>query len=64
MIRKYKPGDEQTIGQIYYDAVHQLTCDDYTEEQRNAWATQLRVTTCGLRNGERDAIANNLGSQL
>jgi putative acetyltransferase len=41
MIRKYEPGDELTIGQIYHDAVHQLTRDDYTEEQRNAWATPI-----------------------
>ena len=40
-IRKYEPGDELAIGRIYYDAVHQLTCDDYTEEQRNAWATPI-----------------------
>ena len=40
-IRKYQPGDEQAIGQIYYDAVHQLTCKDYTEVQRNAWATPI-----------------------
>ncbi|MEM7066568.1 MAG: GNAT family N-acetyltransferase [Cyanobacteria bacterium P01_B01_bin.77] len=42
MIRKYEPGDELTIGRIYYDAVHQLTCDDYTEAQRNAWATPIK----------------------
>ena len=41
MIRKYKPGDELTIGQVYYDAVHQLTREDYTEAQRNAWATTI-----------------------
>ncbi|MEO0433058.1 MAG: GNAT family N-acetyltransferase [Cyanobacteria bacterium J06656_5] len=40
-IRKYEPGDELAIGRIYYDAVHQLTRDDYTEEQRNAWATPI-----------------------
>ena len=41
IVRKYEPGDELTIGRIYYDAVHQLTCDHYTEEQRNAWATPI-----------------------
>jgi len=41
IIRKYEPGDELTIGRVYYDAVHQLTRDDYTEEQRNAWATPM-----------------------
>ena len=71
-IRKYEPGDELTIGRIYYDAVHQLTCADYTEEQRNAWATPIRVVMRGLRNGVGDAmakpllwsIANNLGLPL
>jgi len=43
MIRKYQPGDELAIGQIYYDAVHQLTCDDYSEEQRHAWATPFET---------------------
>ena len=41
IIRKYEPGDELTIGRIYHDSVHQLTCADYTEEQRNAWATPI-----------------------
>jgi GNAT superfamily N-acetyltransferase len=40
-IRRYQSGDEITIGRIYHDAVHQLTCDDYTEEQRHAWATPI-----------------------
>ncbi len=41
MIRKYQAGDEIEIGQIYYDAVHELTRDDYSEEQRKAWATPI-----------------------
>ena len=41
MIRKYQPGDEVAIGRIYYDAVHELTCADYTEAQRKAWATPI-----------------------
>jgi GNAT superfamily N-acetyltransferase len=40
-IRRYQSGDECRIGQIYYDAVHQLTCEDYSAEQRNAWATPI-----------------------
>lgn len=43
MIRKYESGDEVAIGQIYYDAVHQLTVADYDEEQRRAWATPYQV---------------------
>ena len=38
MIRRYQAGDELQIGQIFYDAVHQLAFRDYTPEQLNAWA--------------------------
>lgn len=38
MVRRYQPGDHWFIGQIFFDAVHQLTRDDYSEEQRYAWA--------------------------
>lgn len=42
VVRKYQIGDELRIGEIYYDAVHQLTCDHYNERQRHAWATPIR----------------------
>lgn len=41
LIRRYRPGDETAIGWIYHDAVHQLTCKDYTDQQRQAWATPV-----------------------
>ena len=41
VIRKYQRGDELRIGEIYHDAVHQLTCDHYSEQQRHAWATPI-----------------------
>jgi len=40
MIRRYQPGDHLFIGQIYYDAVHQLAAADYTPGQLEAWASK------------------------
>lgn len=39
MIRRYKTGDEVYIGQIFYDAVHQLAAKDYTAKPLDAWAS-------------------------
>ncbi|MFG0249977.1 MAG: GNAT family N-acetyltransferase [Phycisphaeraceae bacterium JB051] len=40
MIRRYQHGDHMFIGQIFYDAVHQLACEDYSREQLQAWASK------------------------
>jgi putative acetyltransferase len=40
MIRRYQPGDHLFLGQIYYDAVHQLAAGDYTPAQLEAWASK------------------------
>jgi len=39
MIRRYKAGDHLAIGRIFHDAVHQIACRDYTQEQLDAWAS-------------------------
>lgn len=37
-IREFQSGDELPLFGIYYSAVHQIACRDYTQEQINAWA--------------------------
>ncbi|MEM0895442.1 MAG: GNAT family N-acetyltransferase [Verrucomicrobiota bacterium] len=41
IVRKWQVGDELRIGEIYYEAVHELTRDHYNEQQRHAWATPI-----------------------
>ena len=40
MIRRYQPGDEIQIRQIFHDAIRQLARADYTPGQLNAWASR------------------------
>lgn len=37
-IRKFIPGDEVELYQLFYDAVHTINAKDYVKEQLNAWA--------------------------
>ena len=37
-IRRFKPGEEAALFEIYHSAIHLVACRDYTEEQVNAWA--------------------------
>ena len=41
IVRKWQLGEELRIGKIYHDAVHGLTGDHYSEQQRHAWATPI-----------------------
>ena len=37
-IRKYKPGEEHAIWDIFYNSIHQINVQDYTQKQIEAWA--------------------------
>jgi len=37
-IRKYQPGDEIPIGDIFYNTIHQINSQDYSQKQIEAWA--------------------------
>jgi putative acetyltransferase len=37
-IRRFNPGEEPALFDIYYSAIHLIAIRDYTEEQVNAWA--------------------------
>jgi putative acetyltransferase len=37
-IRRYQPGEEQALFEVYYSAIHLVACRDYTPEQIQAWA--------------------------
>lgn len=37
-IRRFTPGEEPALFDIYYSAIHLIAIRDYTEEQVNAWA--------------------------
>lgn len=39
-IRRFKAGDERDIYQLFYDTVHTINRNDYTEEQVNIWAPE------------------------
>jgi putative acetyltransferase len=37
-IRRYRPGEEPALFEIFYSAIHDVASRDYTPEQINAWA--------------------------
>ena len=39
IIREYQPSDCKEITELFYHTVHTVNAKDYTEEQRNVWAT-------------------------
>lgn len=43
-IRLYQPSDIEAVYQVFYQAVHQVACKDYTPEQLAAWAKPQRNT--------------------
>lgn len=38
-VREYKPQDCVHLANLFYDTVHTVNAGDYTQEQRNVWAT-------------------------
>lgn len=38
-LREYKPSDCTQLAELFYQTVHSVNAKDYTQEQRNAWAT-------------------------
>ena len=38
VIRRYRPGEEPALWQVYFSAIHKVASADYTPEQINAWA--------------------------
>ena len=39
IIRRYQTADCPYLAELFYDTVHTINAEDYTPEQRNAWAT-------------------------
>lgn len=37
-IRKFKEGDEPVLWEIFYNTIHRVNINDYTQEQVDAWA--------------------------
>jgi putative acetyltransferase len=37
-IRRFQPGEELALFEVYYSAIHLIARNDYSEEQLNAWA--------------------------
>ena len=44
-VRHYRTGDAAKLAQITHDAVHQLTCQHYSEAQREAWSPEPMTAT-------------------
>ena len=40
IIREYKLSDTQAIMKLFYDTVHEINIQDYTQQQVNAWAPE------------------------
>ncbi len=37
-IRRFSPGEEPALFEIFHSAIHRIACRDYTREQVDAWA--------------------------
>jgi putative acetyltransferase len=37
-IRRFQPGEELALFEVFYSAIHLIARNDYSEEQLNAWA--------------------------
>lgn len=37
-IRRFEPGEELVLFEVYYSVIHLIARNDYSEEQLNAWA--------------------------
>ncbi len=42
-IREYRPDDVQALANIYFNTIHKINIQHYTEEQVNVWAPKLSV---------------------
>lgn len=42
-VRKYKPEDSQALADIYYNTIHQINIQHYTEEQVRVWAPETSL---------------------
>ena len=43
IVREYKPEDSQALADIYYNTIHQINIQHYTEEQVKAWAPETSL---------------------
>ena len=46
-IRKYCPEDVQALANIYYNTIHQINIQHYSEEQVDVWAPKSSLETDG-----------------
>jgi putative acetyltransferase len=37
-VREFRPGDEPMLHEVFFSAVHEVACRDYTQEQVDTWA--------------------------
>lgn len=58
VIRKFEDADTKQIAALFYDTIHSINLQDYTQEQAEAWAPQLS----GIEQEERvKRFAQSLG---
>jgi len=41
VVRKYQPGEERALWQLFHDTIHTVNARDYTLEQLQAWAPDV-----------------------
>ncbi len=47
IVREYKPEDSQALADIYYNTIHQINIQHYTEEQVKVWAPENSLESSG-----------------
>lgn len=46
-IRDYQPEDTQVLAHIYFNTIHKINIQHYTEEQVNVWAPKSSLENTG-----------------
>jgi putative acetyltransferase len=64
-IRRYKPGEERALFEVYYSAIHLVASHDYTPEQIKAWAPEdLDMSLWEVRIRDINPFVAELGGEV
>jgi len=55
-LRPFLPADAPLLREIFRDSIEELTSDDYTESQQEAWASGRTHVERGERGGEHTLL--------
>lgn len=54
IIRNYRPEDAQDLANIFYNTIHRINIQDYTQEQIAVWAPETSLDGKGGKRNLRE----------